>query len=127
MIKDQIGRKLLGAGWGRAVFDHKLDKTLAIKVAHRHLTTERNLMEWEIWNNAPKHIKKWLVPCVSIHEDGAYLVCKKGKNVDKAPDGNPFGAIFHDTLMPKNWVSIDGKTLLADYANSPMYNLYGKK
>lgn len=127
MIKDQIARKLVGAGWERAVFRHKKDKKLVIKVTHRHLSNEGNKMEWAIWNNAPDHIKKWLVPCVSIHDDGAYLVCARGKEVDKAPVNNPFSAIFHDMMMPENWVNINGKTLLADYANKAMYDLYGKK
>ncbi len=117
---------MLGAGLHRAVFIHKTDPKLAIKVAHRHLSGKRNRMEWEIWNNAPDHVKQWLVPCISIHENGAYLVCLRGKKTNKVPQNNPFKKIYRDTSSPVNWVIINGKTVLADYANNAMFEMFVK-
>ena len=109
------------------MFVHKTDKRLVVKVAHRHLSGENNRMEWEIYHNAPKHIRKWLVPPVSIHEKDAYMVCLRGKPVTEIPREHPFKEVFHDMLLPENWVTIKGKPMLADYANTQMYNLYGRK
>ncbi len=126
MIKQHIHRKLLGAGWYRCVFMHKTDPDAVIKVAHRHMGGKHGRMEWTIWNNAPPEIKEWLVPCVSIHEKGAYLVMRRGKPVEKAPADFPYKDLVHDWKDARNWVEIDGKSLLADYATDKLYNLCKK-
>ncbi len=125
-MNELIG-KYIGAGYHRAVFAHKKDPTLVIKVAHRHLSGHRNRMEWEVWQKAPEYIKKHLVPCVSISDDGVYLVCKRGdavQKIKKYPRG--FRKSYGDTKTPTNWVKIDGRLLLADYANDNIYNKFCK-
>ncbi len=118
--------KFIGAGWHRAVFIHKKNPTLVIKVAHRHLTGERNRMEWEVWHNAPAYIKKHLVPCVEISDDGIYLVCERGEAVSEIKKyPHAFRKSRGDTKTPTNWVKIDGKLLLADYAHGDIYNKFG--
>ncbi len=128
-IKKHISRKSkpLGAGWYRSVFRHGNDSSLVIKVAHRHLCGRVNRMEWEVWLNAPNEIKKWLVPCVSIHEDGAYLVMKRGKPARAVPAGFPFLHIIPDAKKAENWVKIGNKTLLADYGESETHKKLCKK
>ncbi len=123
--------KFVGAGVHRAVFTHREDPTLIIKIPHRHLSGFRNRIEWSIWNNAPEHIKKWLVPCVLISDDHIHLVCKKGeplKETEPIPCGfyKTSGVPRGDLKDPANWVRIGDKILLADYANENIYKKYGK-
>ncbi len=123
---DKLIGKFIGAGWHRAVFAHKKDPTLVIKVAHRHLSGRRNRMEWAIWNNAPEYVKKWLVPCIKISDDGFYLVCKRGSPAKNIPHPFPFTGMAEDMKSVKNWVEIGGNLLLTDYATLRMYKKYRK-
>ncbi len=126
-MKGKIGKALIGAGWHRCVFPYKNNPSLVVKIMHRHLSNRRNRMEWEIWNNAPENIKKWLAPCVSISDDGMYLVQQRGDPVGDIPKDRPKEFFLYDMGAPENWVEINGKVLLADYSNNYMYRRYGKK
>ncbi len=114
-IRKQIHRRPIGVGWTRVVFLHKTNPDWVIKIAHRHLDGNHNRMEWEIWQNAPRHIKRWLVPCISVHRNYMYLVTLKGEVVDAAPDNFPFKQWVTDWAKLGNWVKVGNRILLADY------------
>ncbi len=101
----------IGSGKARDVY--ALDEDTVVKVARCEEGVDCNRREWRIWHTASR-IRKILVPCIDISEDGKKLIQKRGKPVDDVP---AFPRILSgcNVEYPKQWVEIQGRALLADY------------
>jgi hypothetical protein len=104
--------KLLGCGRHRVVFAHPDDPTVAIKIAHRHTGPEANRLEWEIWQHAPRLMRRWLAPCLWISEDGLTLHMRRGEPAQR-PSRYP--AYLMDA-KDANWVRINHSVVMCDYS-----------
>ncbi len=111
VFNEMLEGQFLGSGEGRVVY--AVDENKVVKVAKNDTGVDNNKKEWRIWNKAKK-MKKMLVPCLDISDDGKRLTMQRGLPADKAPDYPDFLSgcnIDHK----KQWVKINGKTRLADY------------
>ena len=122
----QILGKLIGKGSSRNVYEHLFDKELCIKVALNKKAIYSNKIEWNIYKNAPEHVRDWLVPAVFIHPSGEYIIFKKGQKVKKLPFIKPDYLKARDTNNPINWVTINGRYYICDYANYRFEKDYSK-
>lgn len=108
---------LLGWGIHRTVFVYKPDPTCVIKF--QNAPGFQNAKEWELWNDV-KHepfIHRWLAPCVSISENGIWLVQKRTKPLPenyKLPERVPR---FMTDLKRQNFGIFERCLVTHDYAN----------
>ncbi len=112
-MKHLLGEKI-GEGRKREVYNHKEDDNLVIKRAKEKkgfTGCQQNELEYRFYNDFPD---KPFAPTYWITEDKKYLIQKKGKPAKKIPDHDLVGLDFHRLW---NWVEIDGKTLLCDFAH----------
>lgn len=74
--------KFLGEGKGRKVYNHPINKKWIIKVNYSKIN--QNIIEFEIWNLIKNtKYEKYFCPCISIFEDGKYLIAMKAKKTSK--------------------------------------------
>ncbi len=105
--------KVVGCGVSRSVW--KTPDGRAVKLAHRFDNGAANRIEWVIWHHAEPELKKILVPPISIHENGIYMVVTLGDPIRKNEVPKNIPPYLTD-VKTANWVRIAGRVLLADYA-----------
>lgn len=105
--------KVLGCGKTRSVWLTS-DKN-ALKLSHIFHNGTTNRMEWAIWHHAEPELKKILVPPISIHENGIYMVVTLGEPIKRNEVPKIFPSFITDPKS-SNWVRVGNKILLADYA-----------
>lgn len=107
---------LLGCGIHRVVFEYKPDPTCVIK--YQYQPGFENMKEWELWDGLQlTPISDWLAPCVSISENGIWMVQKRTKPLPdnyKYPDRVPR---FMTDLKRANFGIYKGRLVSHDYAN----------
>jgi hypothetical protein len=120
----------IGQGKWRTVYEHLDDQTLVIK----KLTPDRkklskngiyyleenfnpNLQEWKVWQKyKDTDYAQYLCPCVSITDDGQFLVMKRAKNA-KTMLKNKLPNEIEDTEWLQNWGTFEDRTVIVDYGN----------
>ncbi|HEV7282313.1 MAG TPA: hypothetical protein VGN57_19075 [Pirellulaceae bacterium] len=114
---------LLGFGIHRIVFAYRPDPTCVIKYQNQPGFFD-NVREWDLWNSV-KHepyVHRWLAPCVSISENGIWLVQKRTKPLPdhyKLPDRVPR---FMTDLKRQNFGIFEKCLVAHDYANNLCVN-----
>jgi hypothetical protein len=122
MTKDYS--KLLGnlitIGTTREVYNHRTNDKYIIKVQTGSYDYGYNLREWIIWKKCKKY-RYLLVPCIEISQCSLYLVMLKGRCLTEQSEVPKNRPIWLGTGVDvgglRQWVKIDDKILLTDYAH----------
>lgn len=109
--------EIVGYGIHRVVFDYRPDPTCVIK--YQNIPGFQNAKEWELWSGlfGNDAIREWLAPCVSISENGIWLVQKKTKPVADAGRFPKEVPRFMTDLKYANFGMYQGRVVSHDYAN----------
>lgn len=102
----------IAQGKTRKVFVHKNHSGLVIKKAKRQSGINQNRNEWSFWTTQLK-LRKYLMPCIEITDDGVYLLQIKGTPTNK--HDYRLTNIIKDSVKPANWVILHGQRKLCDY------------
>ena len=119
-LKNLVLGKKLGEGAFRAVYVHRQNDNLVVKVeggSGRFC----NIIEWETWKQiqyAP--LAKWFAPCVDISPCGSILLMKRVKPARLSEMPKQIPSVFTD-LKVENWGMLEGKPVCCDYG-SLIYN-----
>lgn len=107
-----LGPKL-GEGSFRKVYQLESDpgKVLKVEVPSQSFY---NVMEWEIWQEAPAKWRKWLAPCFDISPSGCALIQAKVERVERRPRNIPS---FLDDNKLSNWGKYNGRIVCCDYGH----------
>lgn len=112
---EMVCGEFLGRGIRRSVFVYLPDPSCVIKF--QYVKGGDNWMEWNLWNDM-KNMKnsQWLAPCISISENGIYLVQKRTKRpreihqyVKKVPQ-------FLGDIKYQNFGMYQGRLVCHDYS-----------
>jgi hypothetical protein len=108
---------LIGYGIHRVVFEFKPDPTCVIKFENNP-GRFANVREWEMWRDLQMTpMKKWLAPCISISENGIWMVQKRTKPIPekyKLPGKVPR---WMTDIKAQNFGLYKGQLVCHDYAN----------
>jgi hypothetical protein len=125
--------KFINSGMWRDVYEHPDNPAWVIKVINPRREEQQTLLkagynpnrnEWGMWqrfkDTAPAD---HLCPCVSISNDGRYLVMVKADEVDTEQSDTLPPAVTAllddgDLNMSGNWGLLDGRPVLIDYGNT---------
>lgn len=124
---DKLG-EYLGEGFRRIAYNHKDDDGLVIKFL-KNLDDDHNRIEFENWEMLKNTEKgKWLVPCISLSDDGRFLVQKKVQVLDEAPENIPewitvLGDYSFGGNKSKHWGVYEGRIVLIDYGDKKLWNI----
>lgn len=106
----------LGAGIARTGY---LAGPYVLKVAHSG-AERHNLAEWQSYQSAPAHLRKWLCPALAVAPDGAWILMRKAqmhpdwRACEQVEDA--LGAYVGD-LHGGNIGIVDGQPVATDYAD----------
>lgn len=118
----------LGEGFRRIVYDHIDDPTVVVKFL-KNLKDDHNRIEFENWEKMKGTDRGlWLAPCISLSEDGRYLIQKKVEVLDGAPENIPdwikvLGDYSFGGNKSKHWGKFDGRIVLIDYGDKILWNI----
>lgn len=121
---DKLG-DYLGEGFRRIVYAHKDDPELVIKFL-KNIEDDHNRIEFENWQILKDTEKgRWLTPCVSLSEDGRFLIQKRVKVTDEAPENVPdwiqiLGDWSFGGNKSKHWGIYEGRIVLIDYGDKKL-------
>lgn len=74
---------LIGDGFSREVYEHRLDKSLVVKIARSAEGVRGNVSEYELWDEIKgltgksAWVKDWFAPVVYISPNANVLIMKK--------------------------------------------------
>lgn len=134
-IIDSSKYPYIGGGTCRTVLD--LGNGYVVKLTDEGMIKD-NLVEWDVWNKSPKHLKKFLTPCfldsenpqkiymikaepVSFNNFQSFFI--KAVGVDKTIEimnvihelESTFNLLYVDLISPYNWGKIGEEYKLIDY------------
>jgi hypothetical protein len=124
---DRLG-DYIAEGFRRIVYNDKDNPFVVIKFL-KDIKDEHNKIEFENWEKLKDTEKgKWLVPCISISEDGRYLVQEKVEIIDEPPDDIPnwiknLGDYSFGGNKSKHWGMLNNKVVLVDYGDKKLWNI----
>lgn len=113
---------LIGQGTSRKVYRCE-DKNYIVKEYLKNTQNNQNLIEWNIFKyvNFSKNgwkIKTFLNECISIENNGKYLICPYCEKNNKEISWNIFGTYvesFWDWKNLNNWGILNNQLKLIDY------------
>lgn len=118
----------LGEGFRRITYNHIDDESLVIKFL-KNIKDDHNRIEFENWENMKNTERgKWLAPCISLSEDNRFLIQKKVKVLDEAPENIPewikvLGDYEFGGNKSKHWGIYEGRIVLIDYGDKVLWNI----
>lgn len=105
----------IGGGQYRAVYEHKLDPELVVKIEAEG--TFCNVEEWRIWSEVRSipQAARWFAPCEAISPGGTILIQRRTTPVQlkRLPERIPY---FFTDLKVGNWGRIGRRVVCHDYA-----------
>lgn len=126
---DKLG-DYLGEGFRRITYSHVDDPTVVIKFL-KNLKDDHNRIEFENWQKLKNTERgKWLAPCVSLSDDGRYLIQRRVEVLDEMPEElvvpdwiKVLGDYSFGGNKSKHWGKYEGRVVLIDYGDKELWNI----
>lgn len=110
----------LGAGVAREVYEYgPAPGAYVVKVETDIEDRDfQCIAEWELWNNAPAALRKWLAPCIALSPCGRALMQARCEPcpIRKVPMKVP--TILEADAHPGNFGLYQGRVVLLDYGRN---------
>lgn len=125
-IADMLLGPKLGEGYSRAVYCHRHNPDLVVKIAlpkNLYNGVRSNMTEYQLWDSVCwRHdtgvwFKDWLAPVEDISEDGQILIMRRTQPITKT-QLPPVVPVWLSDMQLGNWGILDGRPVMHDYGNN---------